>query len=83
MKLGPQLIQLLSKTYEPDSLINMKFKSYDIAFKTNSAGEATLLFLGKLDTNEQIKGLRYVRTLVKDQEGRILKDHWELKGKAT
>jgi len=30
-----------------------------------------------------IKGERYVRTLKHDKEGKIIKDHWELKGKAS
>ena len=83
MRLSPELIQLLSKTYEPDSMINMKFKAFDLAFKTNDAGDPELLFLGKLDENGKIKGSRYVRTLKKNQEGITFKDHWELKGKAT
>jgi hypothetical protein len=35
--------------------------------------------------NEQgkIKGERYARTLKYDREGNLIKDHWELKGKAT
>ena len=83
MRPGPELIQLLSKTYEPGSMINMKFKGLDIAFKTNETGEPMLLFLGKLNEKGQIKGSRYVRNLMKDSEGRIVKDHWDLKGKAT
>ncbi len=29
-----------------------------------------------------IKGERYSRVLKKDRDGKILNDHWELKGKA-
>lgn len=83
MKLGPELIRLLNKPYEGDRMINMKFKGLDIAFKTNEAGDPVTLFLGKLNEQGQITGSRYIRTLKKDQQGRTLKDHWELKGKAT
>ena len=83
MRPGPELIQLLSKTYEPDSTINMKFKGLDLAFKTNKAGDPEILFLGKLDEKGKIRGSRYVRTLKKNPGGMTLKDHWELKGKAT
>lgn len=30
----------------------------------------------------KIKGERFVRTLKKDKQGVIVKDHWDLKGKA-
>jgi len=30
-----------------------------------------------------IKGERYARTLKKDSQGNLIKDHWELKGKAS
>ncbi|NEU10061.1 hypothetical protein GZH53_17175 [Flavihumibacter sp. R14] len=83
MKLGPELIKLLSQLYEPDSIVNMKFKGLDIAFKTDEEGQAILLFLGNMDENGRIKGSRYARTLKKDEESKIVKDHWELKGKAT
>lgn len=83
MKLGPELIKLLSQIYSPDSMVSMKFKGLDIAFKTNAEGQAILLFLGRADNTGNIKGSRYVRTLKKDEEDKILKDHWELKGKAT
>jgi len=83
MRPGPELLKLLNKPHVPDSLIQMKFKGFDIAIKTNESGEAILLFLGKLDESGRIRGSRYARTLKKDREGRIFKDHWELKGKAT
>jgi hypothetical protein len=38
---------------------------------------------GKLKEDGTIKGERYARTLKYDKEGKIIKDHWELKGKAT
>jgi hypothetical protein len=40
-----------------------------------------LLFIGKLDPNGKIKGQRYARTLKADPQGRIIKDHWDLKGR--
>ena len=64
-------------------MIEMKYKGYDLSFKTDDEGNAILLFIGKKTEQGTIKGERYARTLKKDREGKIFKDHWELKGKAT
>lgn len=83
MTLAPDLLKLLSRRYEPQSMINKKFKGFDLVFKTDEEGNPILLFLGKLDEKGQVNGSRYARTLKKDNEGKVYKDHWELKGKAT
>lgn len=83
MKLGEPFLKILSKTYEPSALVNMKVKRYDIAFKTDENGNPVLLFLGKLDDNGRVRGQRFVRTLKKDRSGNPIKDYWDLKGKAT
>jgi hypothetical protein len=54
-----------------------------LSFRTDEDGNAILLFIGKKTEAGTIKGERYARTLKKDREGKIFKDHWELKGKAT
>jgi hypothetical protein len=41
------------------------------------------LFVGKADEAGNIRGDRYARTLKYDREGKLIKDHWERKGKAT
>lgn len=83
MKLSDDLQKKLGKLYEPSSLIEMKYKGYDLSFKTDEEGNAILLFIGKKTEQRTIKGQRYARTLKRDSEGKIFKDHWELKGKAT
>lgn len=82
MALGADLLKLLSKSYEPSSLIERKFRGYDIAFKTDEEGNPVLLFIGKKTASGTIRGQRYARRLVKDHEGRYIKDHWDDKGKA-
>lgn len=82
MKLNEDLIKILSKTYEKSSLINSSFKQKDISIKTDNEGNPVLLFIGKRADDGTIKGERYVRTLKRDKDGNIFKDHWELKGKA-
>ncbi|WP_207427179.1 hypothetical protein [Pedobacter sp. SYSU D00535] len=83
MKLSEDLLKLLSKTYEPSTMINSTFKGYDLAFKTNEEGLPILLFMGKMTEKGSVKGERYARTLKKDRDGNTIKDHWELKGKAS
>jgi len=83
MKLSEELQKKLQKKYEPSAMIEMKFKGNDLAFKTDEQGNAILLFIGKQQPDGSIKGERYARTLKYDREGLVIKDHWELKGKAT
>ncbi len=64
-------------------MVDMTFKGNDLSFKTDENGNPILLFIGKKTSNGSIKGERYARTLKRDPKGTIIKDHWELKGKAT
>jgi hypothetical protein len=82
MKLNDDLLKILSKTYSKSSLINSSYKNNDISFKTDPDGNPILFFIGKRREDGTIKGERYARTLKHDREGQIIKDHWELKGKA-
>jgi hypothetical protein len=81
--ISEDLQKKLSKKFESSTMLEMKYKGYDIAFKTDDEGNAIQLFFGKKTEKGTIKGERYARTLKKDREGKIFKDHWELKGKAT
>jgi hypothetical protein len=81
MKVGPELLKLLSKPYAPDQLISQRFGRYDLAFKTDEQGRPILLFIGKADAEGMIKGERFVRRLQADKDGKIIKDHWDNKGK--
>ena len=83
MKLSRAILNILAKKYEPSTMVQLKFRNYDLAVKTDNEGNAILLFLGRMNEKGAIKGERYVRTLKKDREGKIIKDHWELKGKAS
>lgn len=81
--ISEDLKRILSKTFQKSTTITSKYKKNDIVFKTDADGYAILLFIGKKTEAGTIKGERYARTLKRDSEGNILKDHWELKGKAT
>ncbi|WP_207494002.1 hypothetical protein [Aridibaculum aurantiacum] len=81
--LGPELEKKLQKKYEPSTMVDMRFRNNDISFKTDDEGNPILLFIGKRNDQGVVKGERYARRLKSDSEGNIIKDHWELKGKAT
>ena len=83
MKLSEELVKKLSKIYEPSAMHNQKFKGKDLAFKTDEEGRPILLFIGTMTDEGNIKGERYARRLAFDKTGAVIKDHWELKGKAT
>jgi hypothetical protein len=83
MKIGNELLKLLNKKYPPLSSVDRVFGKYDITIKTNSDGDPVLLFIGTRTDQGIIKGDRFVRTLKTDDLGKVIKDHWERKGKAT
>lgn len=81
MKIGEQLLKKLNKTYEPSAMVPLHFRGYDIALKTDEEGNPILMFIGKANEQGKIKGDRYARRLLKDAEGKVLKDHWDYKGR--
>lgn len=83
MALNEELQKKLAKKFEPTSMIELKYKGYDLSVKTDEEGNAILLFIGTKTERGTVKGERYARTLKKDREGKIFKDHWELKGKSA
>ncbi|MGZ5243950.1 MAG: hypothetical protein ACXWEY_03870 [Bacteroidia bacterium] len=83
MKLSEDLQKILSKKFEPSTIIESTYKGKDMAFKTDSEGNATFLFIGKRDESGRVKGERFQRVLKINIEGKVIKDHWDNKGKAT
>jgi hypothetical protein len=81
MSLGIDLQLKLTRKYEPSSMVYMTFRGNDLAVKTDDDGNAIVVFIGKLTNDGKIRGQRYARTLKYDGQGRIVKDHWDLKGK--
>ena len=83
MKLGETMLKKISKKYEPDTMVHLKYKGYDMALKTDAEGNALLLFIGEVQADGHIKGDRFARRLLKDAEGKTVKDHWDYKGKVS
>lgn len=83
MKLGEDLQKRLRAKFEPGTMIESTYKGKDMAFKTDNEGNAVFLFIGKKNERGFVIGERFQRVLIKDKEGKIIKDHWDNKGKAT
>jgi hypothetical protein len=83
MKLNDTLVKKLSQPYPASTMIDMVFKGNDLSVKTDEHGNAILLFIGKRGEDGHVRGERYARRLAYDASGQLIKDHWELKGKAT
>lgn len=83
MSLGDDLLKKINKKFEPSTTVPLRYKSYDLVVVTDKEGNAIQLFLGKANEEGVIKGDRYARTLKYDREGKLIKDHWERKGRST
>ena len=47
MKLSDDLVKKLQQKYEPSTMVNLRYRGNDIAFKTDGDGNAIQLFVGK------------------------------------
>gem|GEM_PF-257805 len=83
MPLSEHLQNKLRKHYAPASVVSLKYKGNDLVFKTDEYGNPVTLFIGKKTAAGSIRGERYSRVLKKNAEGVVIKDHWDLKGKAS
>ena len=83
MSLGDDILKKINKKFEPSEKISLRYRAYDLLLITDKEGNAVQLFMGKLNEQGIIKGDRYARTMKYDREGKLIKDHWERKGKAT
>lgn len=77
------LLKILNRTYEPSTHTDVAFGRYDISIISDDKGRPILFFIGSRLQNGKIKGERYARRLVLDQNGNITRDHWDLKGKVS
>ena len=83
MEIKEPLMKLLKQNYEPNSMVERPFKDYYAAFKTDEDGRPVQLFLGKKQEDGRIKGERFARKLKIDKDGKVIKDHWDHKGKSS
>lgn len=61
-------------------MIERRFQRYDLAFKTDEDGNPVVLFMGTKQASGKIHGRRYARRFLKDESGKVIKDHWDDKG---
>jgi len=83
MALSDDLIKKLKRRFEPSATTQFRYRTNDIVIQSDEEGNAIRAFIGKANEKGLIKGDRYSRTLLKDKEGKIIKDHWDRKGRAS
>lgn len=83
MELLEPIRKILSKKYQPSSVIVTRCERYDIAIKTDREGDPMVLTMGQKDEKGQIKGERFARRLKQTLNGSIIKDRWEHKGQTS
>ena len=83
MKLGEDLIKKINRKFEPSAMVPMQYRNNDLVVRTDKEGNAVQLFIGKANEEGVIKGDRYSRSIIRDREGKVIKDYWERKGKAS
>lgn len=83
MSLSDDLIKKLKRKFEPSTTTQFRYRTNDVVVQSDEEGNAIRAFIGKASDEGIIKGDRYSRTLKRDKEGNIIKDHWERKGRAS
>jgi hypothetical protein len=83
MKIGAPLLKILNKSFPVSALHELRFGRYDLAIKADEQGRAVLLFIGHKNDTGKIEGEWFSRRLVTDGEGKVIKDHWDNKGKTN
>lgn len=83
MALSEDLIKKLAAKFPPGAMSDFKYRGKDATIKADEAGNAILLFIGKRMEDGYIRGERYARRLLFDKDGKVIKDHWEMKGKSS
>ena len=82
MAISEELIKKLSMKYPVNTMVDLRHGGKEITIRTDEKGNAILLFIGKKKPDGKIKGERYARRLLIDEQGVVIKDHWDLKGRS-
>ncbi len=84
MAISAKLEKKLAKPYAPSSRIDEVYLGNDITIISNDRGEAIHLFIGKRNEDGSIRGEHYARRIQREPgSDRIIKSHWDNKGKVT
>lgn len=79
--LGKDLEAKLNKRYLASSRVDATFRGKDITFFTNDLGEPVTLFIGTRREDGDINGECYVKRIKERVGDKIVKSHWDNKGK--
>lgn len=82
MALSSHLQLKFGKKYEPSSTVH-ETQGNDLTIKTDEEGNAVVLFYREGYRKRKDKGERYSLILKWEENGRMIKDHWDRKGKIS
>jgi len=71
----------LNKKFRPQTRYDATFRGNDITYYTNELGEPVTLFIGERQKDGNIKGEYYTRTIKHGEGEKVIKSHWDNKGK--
>ncbi len=83
MQISEGLLKTLSKPFAPASTSSLRYKQLDVVVVSDKNGNAIQAFIGKKNSDGKIKGERFARIFIQDAEGKVIKDHWDNKGKSS
>jgi hypothetical protein len=83
MSLGADILKKLNRKFEPSTTTQFRYRTNDVVVQADEEGNAIRAFIGKASEEGIVKGDRYSRVLKKDKDGKLIKDHWERKGRAS
>jgi hypothetical protein len=83
MSLGADILKKLNRKFEPSTTTQFRYRTNDVVVQADEEGNAIRAFIGKASEEGIGKGDRYSRVLKKDKDGKLIKDHWERKGRAS
>jgi hypothetical protein len=73
------LLRLLSLRHQPSALVYLIYRGMDMTIKTNTEGIAVAMKVVQKLENSYRHESYFERTLIKDMDGKIIKDCWTLK----
>ncbi|MGZ3939817.1 MAG: hypothetical protein ACXVLT_14535 [Flavisolibacter sp.] len=83
MGLNSDIIKKLNRKFDPSATTHFRYGSNDVVIRADEEGNVIRAFIGNANSEGIIKRDRYRRVLKKDNNGNLIKDHWERKGKAS
>lgn len=76
MELKGPILKILNKKYDCLAVFECSCKRYQLSFKTDRFGDPIDAFLGKRTAKGNLKGIGYIRQIIRDYRGNPTADRW-------